>query len=78
MQRSGLMSSIALRFRGWKGVVFLVGFVVLLWLRYGRAWELPPRARETIMLRLLADQSSQVFTANEGVPRTKLKPSSNC
>lgn len=65
------MSSIALRLSGWKAVVLLVGLGLLVAARYVREHELPHVARETIMLRLKADQSGQVFAALGTGPKDK-------
>jgi hypothetical protein len=49
------------RLRSWKAVVVLAGFVGLTTMRFQREHELPPLARETILLRLKADYARPVL-----------------
>ncbi len=65
------MFSFPVRFSGWKAAIMLVAFALIVVARYVREHGLPPRARETIMLRLKADQSNQIFAALGTEPRSK-------
>ena len=49
------------RIGGWKAVFFSLGLLVLTMVRSTREHELPPMARESILLRLKADYSRPVL-----------------
>ncbi|MEA3212803.1 MAG: hypothetical protein QOE70_5860 [Chthoniobacter sp.] len=56
-----LPTNLVLRFGGWRAVVFLVGLGVLVAVRLTREHELPPMARESILLQLKADYARPVL-----------------
>lgn len=62
-----LRKNLLRRLGGRKAVPFLIGLLALATVRYTREHELPPMARESILLRLKADYSRPVLqTAAKG------------